>query len=761
MKKQIDSAIKAHLVRGAFYLLLLVGVSAIPFAMAQRSRPKGSAANQAAAGFASGKLAGTNPRSIAVVSSVVQSQSATDRTSLPYDVRPAPVLPRLSQVPRKTSGAGAAHAIPILRPPRAPQIVLYDQYNNNGPNGSLSATFTDLTDFSADLADDFVVPDGETWNVESIDADGIYFNGPGPATNWNVFVYVDNAGLPGGQVYSTTNQPVAQNGTTFTVSLSPAAVLTSGTYWIEIQANMTFGTEGEWGWTDRTVQANQGAAFRNVGGGFGCGTDWVRKPACVPTASGPDQVYRINGTTTGGGSPTPTPTGTPLTCDTYNFSAGSDPIVPGTTDIGNHTDDGDTAVSLPFTFQLYNQTFNSINVSSNGRLDFACINEPGGFQSMCLPASPLICPFDYTVFALWTDLRTDIVGEGCANFASGCGVFASVSGSAPNRIFNIEWRAVYFNDHTQTANFEVRLYESDPNHRFDIIFGTIQPGSDQLFVSGVQGPNNTFTEDFCAAGPPGPGSRTYACGSSPTPTPTATGTPSGCVIKGSLDGNDPTQIDRLFRSGIPQTCPPSNSCAVFGDQVPRHYDAYTFTNMTGSTQCVTVNPSTQCVGNNYIFFAAYAGSFDPNNICENWIGDSGSSPDPAQPPVTFQFNVDNGQSFVVVVSEVTPGFGCPAYTFTVGPGSICGGGSPTPTATSTPTATATPTGTATPTPTGTVTATPTPTGTVTATPTPTGSATPTATFTPSATPTATATATATAARRPMPTPRPRPTPTPR
>ncbi len=37
MKKQINPTIKAHLIRGAFYLLLLVAVCAIPFALAQRN----------------------------------------------------------------------------------------------------------------------------------------------------------------------------------------------------------------------------------------------------------------------------------------------------------------------------------------------------------------------------------------------------------------------------------------------------------------------------------------------------------------------------------------------------------------------------------------------------------------------------------------------------------------------------------------------------------------------------------------------------
>src|SRR5947207_9354492 len=45
MKKQNKPTIKAYLIRGAFYLLLLLAVCAIPFALAQRSAPKRSGAN--------------------------------------------------------------------------------------------------------------------------------------------------------------------------------------------------------------------------------------------------------------------------------------------------------------------------------------------------------------------------------------------------------------------------------------------------------------------------------------------------------------------------------------------------------------------------------------------------------------------------------------------------------------------------------------------------------------------------------------------
>ena len=77
------------------------------------------------------------------------------------------------------------------------------------------------------------------------------------------------------------------------------AVLTEGTYWVEIQANMTFLPNGAWVWRDRTVQSNQGAAWQNPGGGFGVCPTWTLKAACLFLTGGPDQVFRLNGTAGG------------------------------------------------------------------------------------------------------------------------------------------------------------------------------------------------------------------------------------------------------------------------------------------------------------------------------------------------------------------------------------------------------------------------------------------------------------------------------
>ena len=112
----------------------------------------------------------------------------------------------------------------------------------------------------------------------------------------------------------------------------------------------------------------------------------------------------------------PEPTPTPCPGDQYSITPGTDTIVPGDTDTGNHVDDGDTFVPLPFSFQLYNQTYNGVNVNSNGRLDFVTVNEPGGFATACLPAPPNVGPYDFTIFVLWEDMSTDIGLSGCAKF---------------------------------------------------------------------------------------------------------------------------------------------------------------------------------------------------------------------------------------------------------------------------------------------------------------------------------------------------------
>src|SRR3982751_1795792 len=174
-------------------------------------------------------------------------------------------------------------------------------------------------------------------------------------------------------------------------------------------------------------------------------------------------------------SPTPTPTASPSPTSTGTPTATATPtvspcqtgitqdaatIVPGTTDIGNHGDDEVTTVALPFPFTLYGQTFTSVNLSSNGNAQF--VTTDTDYTNQCLPWSS----HDYTIYPYWDDLYL---------VNSGFGIFTSLSGTAPNRIFNIEWRAQYYPG-SGTANFELRLYEGQAS-RFDVIYGTRAGGN--------------------------------------------------------------------------------------------------------------------------------------------------------------------------------------------------------------------------------------------------------------------------------------------
>jgi hypothetical protein len=222
--------------------------------------------------------------------------------------------------------------------------------------------------------------------------------------------------------------------------------------------------------------------------------------------------------------PTPTPAGTPSPTPTclcqYETTTGTGTIVAGTTDTGNHCDDCTTTISAPFPVSLYGTSSTSIVVSSNGNLQFGG-NSPENRTFCPLP----ICLLDGAILAYYGDLRTDQVAD-CVTFASGCGVFTSVTGTAPNRQFNIEWRAAYFGQ-SGTANFEVRFYENAPS-LFDIFYGaTADNGSGEM--SGVQSSSSGVcaTTFSCLQETLTSGLKvtyTSPCGGTPTPTPTPTAT---------------------------------------------------------------------------------------------------------------------------------------------------------------------------------------------------------------------------------------------
>jgi len=217
-----------------------------------------------------------------------------------------PAKQQTGTIQKNSGSVGSSKFVPLAEP-KAPFVTLYDQYDNFSTTASVSQDFEAANNaFDAQLGDDFVVPAGQTWSITNVALRGLYFNGPGPAASMNVYFYTNGGTLPATPVYTATNLAFSVTGEDFSVPLTVPAVLSAGTYWVSVQARLDFTPGGEFGWYDRTVQSNSPAAFRNPGGGFNCpaGGAWAAKTGCIPTAGGPDQVFKLVGTIVGGGCPT-------------------------------------------------------------------------------------------------------------------------------------------------------------------------------------------------------------------------------------------------------------------------------------------------------------------------------------------------------------------------------------------------------------------------------------------------------------------------
>lgn len=177
------------------------------------------------------------------------------------------------------------------------------------------------------------------------------------------------------------------------------------------------------------------------------------------------------------------------TASNYQVAQTTGSITPGSSQVtfvncgvGLPGDDCTAPVTLPFAYTLYDQPYLAMNVSTNGNLQFVSSSRDYGQGDVCFP----LPQFNYAILPQWGDLTVAGANEG---------VFTSVSGTSPNRVFNIEWRASILGNAPASLNFEVRLYEGLA--RFDVIYGTA-PGSGKDVTVGVQkGGGAAYTEFSC------------------------------------------------------------------------------------------------------------------------------------------------------------------------------------------------------------------------------------------------------------------------
>lgn len=218
---------------------------------------------------------------------------------------------RFSAASGKSVAARACSAVPALlvvlllsSVGHANAGVLYDQVDPTSPESTTSQDFEAMFDsFDGMVADDFTVPAGRTWRLESVLFRGIAEIPTALPSGMRVSIFANSAGAPGTQLSTavatisagTYPRPVANLG-------GSMPILAPGTYWLGGQAvlNASTFTGPQWFWADSDAGPFGNAAhFRNPGDGFEstCAAFKIRSTCLFPDSFHPshDQSFSLSG----------------------------------------------------------------------------------------------------------------------------------------------------------------------------------------------------------------------------------------------------------------------------------------------------------------------------------------------------------------------------------------------------------------------------------------------------------------------------------
>jgi hypothetical protein len=132
--------------------------------------------------------------------------------------------------------------------------------------------------------------------------------------------------------------------------------------------------------------------------------------------------------------------------------------------------------------------------------------------------------------------------------------------------------------------------------------------------------------------------------------PTCTGGANQVIPPSILTTADLTQSDRLGRDGQPSGCA-GKGCPGGGFAGTKFYKTYTFTNNGAAAACFTVTINAALGGQGDIESAAYVNSYNPANLCQNYLGDSGVvGLGTTIPNASYSFTVPANSNFVIVVN---------------------------------------------------------------------------------------------------------------
>jgi subtilisin family serine protease len=308
-------------------------------------------------------------------------------------------------------------------------------------------------------------------------------------------------------------------------------------------------------------------------------------------------------------------------------------------------EDGFAAVTLPFAVQFYTGTYSTINVSTNGYATFMDLNYARMWVNTWIPnpgPTPDSTAYRYpnnAIYPYWDDLTVAPRAYGTAYYG--------VSGSAPNRIFVIEWRgvagggapmtfAIQFEETTNKITFAYQDVDAPYGNGYSATVGIEDHNGTQAIELAFNKPGSLVSGTSVRFSPGTPPA-IVPCG-----VPTATPTPIACTLQ--FTDVPPTNTFYPFVrclacqgiiSGYPcggtgEPCNPSNDpyfrpnayvtrgqlakivseSAGFDDEIPP--SQWTFTDVPyGSTFWVWVERLADRT-----VMAGYACGIDPNEPCD-------------------------------------------------------------------------------------------------------------------------------------------------
>lgn len=172
---------------------------------------------------------------------------------------------------------------------------LYNQLDHATGEGVPDQDFEAALDaFDAEAADDFHVTHPFGWELTWIKTTG---STDGVATSVDIAVHFDESGVPGATICRYDALIPLETAGSFHLSLPSPCLLAAGTYWLSVQTNQEFASQGQHFWSNRTLRSGHAGIWRNPGNGFetDC-TAWSAQQGCgVGDSQGQDFLFALGG----------------------------------------------------------------------------------------------------------------------------------------------------------------------------------------------------------------------------------------------------------------------------------------------------------------------------------------------------------------------------------------------------------------------------------------------------------------------------------